>query len=913
MADRGDIELGVSLNAKDITKATSQLQAEIAKIFANNAGKPLDSTFKSLQAQMARTSNTAMKLSNSITELRAKQIDNEKQSEIIGERVNEYLKKEQQYLKEKAALQDKVNRSAGNPNDNEKYKAQLEAVEDRLKTYSIMIQESNKELDNLAVAHDKDAEKLDNYNIKLSETNNQMTTLLTKYDELGQKQLPKSEEETQNPFLNFLNENKMANLANLISGSEGSFSVLKATGEGVKLAFMGIGTALKNLIPLLGKAAVSAGKFALNLAKIAGRTVLNGVKKLASGIRSLFSHMTRKSDGSIKSMSRLALSIVGIQGAFGALRKAANAYLQDNEELGRRLQGIWTSLGYFIGPAIEYIINLVARLFGAINSLVRALTGVDMVAKASAAALKKEGEAAAKAGRQMAAFDEMNTLSDNSGGSSSGPTFDFPEVDIGNLDDLGTTIAEKINEVIKGIDWDKIQSTIKTAIRNVVLQINKFIAGLDWKALGNTLAQGINTLIGIGTELRNVNLAGLAYNLAHGLNEAVKNIDWKQLGSNLGAHIRGILDGLTIFISEFDWVTFGNNIKDFLIAIDWPALFKAVGRAVGAAVKYIFSPITDYFASFIEQAKEEYPDNMFGLAGNIVDGLLLGLWNAMKNIGVWIWENMVSPFIEGFKELFGINSPSTVMEELGGYIVDGLKNGVSGVWDAIKQFFEELPGNIQAFFQNLPQWFSAKFQNIREAIGEKWENIKQEAADTWQAIKDVFSPVTTWFSNKFGTAWAKVKEIFADEDGQFTFESISEGIKNVFKDIVNNLITGLNRVIAIPFNKINSILNYIKSIEVLGISPFYNLWRWNPVYVPQIPYLAQGAVIPPNKEFMAILGDQKQGTNIEAPLDTIKQALREVQDENQVQPTPVYFNVDGKTFAKAMIKWEKKLEFNFNG
>ena len=52
------------------------------------------------------------------------------------------------------------------------------------------------------------------------------------------------------------------------------------------------------------------------------------------------------------------------------------------------------------------------------------------------------------------------------------------------------------------------------------------------------------------------------------------------------------------------------------------------------------------------------------------------------------------------------------------------------------------------------------------------------------------------------------------------------------------------------------------------------------VSLPNIPYLAQGAVIPPNKEFMAVLGDQSSGTNIEAPLDTIKQAVAEVVGNN---------------------------------
>ena len=49
--------------------------------------------------------------------------------------------------------------------------------------------------------------------------------------------------------------------------------------------------------------------------------------------------------------------------------------------------------------------------------------------------------------------------------------------------------------------------------------------------------------------------------------------------------------------------------------------------------------------------------------------------------------------------------------------------------------------------------------------------------------------------------------------------------------------------------------------------------------VLKLPYLAKGTVIPPNAPFAAILGDQKRGTNIEAPLDTIKQALREVMGE----------------------------------
>ena len=56
----------------------------------------------------------------------------------------------------------------------------------------------------------------------------------------------------------------------------------------------------------------------------------------------------------------------------------------------------------------------------------------------------------------------------------------------------------------------------------------------------------------------------------------------------------------------------------------------------------------------------------------------------------------------------------------------------------------------------------------------------------------------------------------------------------------------------------------------------YTIGGLNHIDYPTVPKLAQGAVIPPNREFLAVLGDQSRGTNIEAPLDTIKQAVAEV-------------------------------------
>ena len=89
------------------------------------------------------------------------------------------------------------------------------------------------------------------------------------------------------------------------------------------------------------------------------------------------------------------------------------------------------------------------------------------------------------------------------------------------------------------------------------------------------------------------------------------------------------------------------------------------------------------------------------------------------------------------------------------------------------------------------------------------------------------------------------------------------------------------------------------------------------VYIPkinelQIPKLAQGAVIPPNREFMAVLGDQKHGTNIEAPLDTIKQAVAEVLGQGSDRPITIIVQMDGKEMFRQMVR-ENNSQVRMNG
>ena len=89
----------------------------------------------------------------------------------------------------------------------------------------------------------------------------------------------------------------------------------------------------------------------------------------------------------------------------------------------------------------------------------------------------------------------------------------------------------------------------------------------------------------------------------------------------------------------------------------------------------------------------------------------------------------------------------------------------------------------------------------------------------------------------------------------------------------STLNSGLSKI----FSGINSGLSKLRDLHIGELQPFSNI---KTISAPQIPYLAQGAVLPPNKPFMAVVGDQKHGTNIEAPLATIQEAVSAVMSDN---------------------------------
>lgn len=139
--------------------------------------------------------------------------------------------------------------------------------------------------------------------------------------------------------------------------------------------------------------------------------------------------------------------------------------------------------------------------------------------------------------------------------------------------------------------------------------------------------------------------------------------------------------------------------------------------------------------------------------GNVVAGLFLGIIDALVNIGTWIYEHICRPFIEGFKRAFGIHSPSTVMAEQGGYVIQGMLEGIKnvlatiGAW-VVTNIFTPVMNAIKSAFgivggaaNKLKEVGSAIIDGIKQGINNAWASFKNWVTDKFRSVIDAAKSV----------------------------------------------------------------------------------------------------------------------------------------------------------------------------
>lgn len=601
--------------------------------------------------------------------------------------------------------------------------------------------------------------------------------------------------------------------------------------------------------------------------------------------------------GRIKGFAKRVFIFTTITAALRKIKQYMWSAIQTNDDAMNavaRLKGELRTLAQPIVniaiPAFTALAKIITYTLTGASRLLSLLFGSTYSASKKAAkslndqqnAIEGVGSAAKKASKYLAPFDELNTISGNDagGGSESG----------GNAVNFDSDIGSGVNAVMAlmtGIALLAI-GAILTFSGHVGVGIAMMVAGAltvygvyasDGGEAAKTLVEtGLSKiLIAIGPMIAILGVVlMLTGNIPWGLGLLIAGIalfavgevaeNWDLLGTNLVGALANMLIDISPYIALFGAVLLfvpGQQALGIGLIIAGIALFavgevganwELLGTNLTSALTKIFSEISPYIA-------------VFGLLLAMVPGMMaVGIGMIVAGSAMFAFSVIAPNWDSITQALRGPLGKTLAM--IGGFLVVlGLMLIFSGVG---------IPLGIGMLL--------AGGVSLAAAIAPNWDFIRDKIKNVWQKIKEFWN---SYIAPVFTAAWWL----------------------NLGKTIMNGLISGIERGINWVLGGVSDMVNGITGI--LNKIPGVNIGRvnWGNVHIPR---LAQGAVIPANREFLAVLGDQKHGTNIEAPLDTIKQAVAEVLGQGSDRPITIIVQMDGKEMFRQMVR-ENNSQVRMNG
>lgn len=462
---------------------------------------------------------------------------------------------------------------------------------------------------------------------------------------------------------------------------------------------------------------------------------------------------------------------------------------------------------------------------------------------------------------------------------------------------IGHTVAQGLNTALifadtlmQGIHWDSLGAGLARGITTAV-------AELDWPLLGRVLTDGMRAaILTLYSFVQTyTGWADLGNSIAACINSAIANIPWMEAGLGLSGFVVGLLHTLIATVQGTDWTALGQNIVSMVSTIDWVGLFSAMGTlaidvlqaingildqvdwgAVGQKIMECIEAVD--WAGILSQLGEIINNNwplllaILGAAllpqistfilstvlGTVLNALAVFIASVVASIGLWplLLVAAVSVILAAIIETLRKHG-------------DDIRAGVDKFGETIADIIRSAGEKIKAIWDTL--WLVIKLIGM-----QLWEDIQQGWNDFWTNIGTALDSAAADIQQGWNDAWTAVSDFVSD---------IWEGITDTIETAINGIIGLVNSMISAIVGGVNGVISVLNGFgfdvpewaqDKLGVERVgFNI---DPITAPQIPYLAQGAVIPANHEFLAVLGDQTNGTNIEAPLATIQQALAEVME-----------------------------------
>lgn len=295
------------------------------------------------------------------------------------------------------------------------------------------------------------------------------------------------------------------------------------------------------------------------------------------------------------------------------------------------------------------------------------------------------------------------------------------------------------------------------------------------------------------------------------------------------------------------------------------------------------APIIDEWGTRLEDLINgpltDFVDKFLDVCAKIVDALQQIWNNVLVPLINWILQNVIpllAPVVQWLGDaaidLLGaaVEMANGILDMLGG-LIDFLVGVFTGDWKKafsgagqIAQGFADTCGAViewigdyilTPFMSLVKKLFSVDWVKYFGVAGIAPQVLCDLIKSIFKTMKNVFIGIMNFikyaFTGDWRNAWQSVKNIFF---------SIMSGLGDVLRAPINGIISMINQAI----NGINTLIRGANKIPGVNIST-----------IGKIPHLASGAVIPPNQEFLAVLGDQRSGNNIEAPESLIRKIVRE--------------------------------------
>lgn len=318
----------------------------------------------------------------------------------------------------------------------------------------------------------------------------------------------------------------------------------------------------------------------------------------------------------------------------------------------------------------------------------------------------------------------------------------------------------------------------------------------------------------------------------------------------------GIADKIKDKIQELKdkWSDFVDGVKD-----KWEGTKEVIERAWNRTKEFLaneWEGLKQAWARTVEFVQNEWADikEVLGRAWTRTKEFLTNEWEDLKRA----WTRTVD-FI--------------------GNEWEGIKEAIESVWTNTKNFLEDEWEGLKTAWSRTVAFINNEWNTILSVAGTIWTSLVASATTAWNNIKAIWNGAGDWFVGIANSIMSAFVTVFNWLRSQWS--EIFEGVKDISKNAINTVIDLLNGLLRSIVSGINGMIGMLNSIEI-------DIPEWVPIFggqswsvsiptisAPHIPRLATGAVIPPNSQFLAMLGDQRSGTNIEAPADLIRQIVRE--------------------------------------